>query len=151
MRVLFLRLIFGFAAIYDFAIGAWVIFAGAQMFEVTHIPAPQHWGYVQFCALLLMTFGLMFTAVAIDPVQHRNLIPFGALLKASYCGVVGYYWIWELKLRGINAGTVENPLPDIFKWFVYADALMFFIFCLAYRQLRRIAISYPKEVMVQRA
>jgi hypothetical protein len=138
LRIFFLRLIFALAAIYDFAIGAAFLFQGPRLFDLTNVPAPNHWGYIYFGALLLMVFGLMFLAVTLDPVQHRNLIPFGTLLKASYCGVVGYYWI-------------QTDVPDLFKPFVYADGLMFVVFWLAYWQLRRIAISYPREVMPARA
>jgi len=51
-----------------------------------------HPGYVQFSAALLVVFALMFTAIAIDPLRNRNLIPYGILLKVSYAGIVFYYW-----------------------------------------------------------
>ena len=40
------------------------------MAEVT---PPNHWAYVQFPAALLVIFGLMFVAIAQDPVANRGI------------------------------------------------------------------------------
>ena len=49
---------------------------------------PNHWGYVQFSAALLIIFGLMFLAAARRPIANRNLLPYCFLLKIAYSGVV---------------------------------------------------------------
>ena len=87
------------------------------------MPPPGHWGYVQFAALLVATFGLMFLAVAARPQANRNLIPFGVLLKASYVGVVAYH--------GATGGV-----PGLFLPFAVIDAVMLVLFVAAYRALR---------------
>jgi hypothetical protein len=113
------RLLFAIAGLYDFIIGILFLFFGRQLFETAGVPQPNHWGYIQFGSLLLVTFGIMFFAVAYDPVANRNLIPYGMLLKLSYTGLVTYYWV-----------TTDCPL--LFKPFAIIDAVMFVLFLVAY-------------------
>jgi hypothetical protein len=113
------RLLFAIAGLYDFIIGILFLFFGPQLFETAGVPQPNHWGYIQFGSLLLVTFGIMFFAVAYDPVANRNLIPYGMLLKLSYTGLVTYYWV-----------TTDCPL--LFKPFAIIDAVMFVLFLVAY-------------------
>ncbi len=115
------RVLFLIAGLYDFLIGLAFLLFGRQLFDAAAVPPPNHWGYVQFCALLLAVFGIMFFAVAHDPVANRNLIPYGMLLKLSYTALVVYYWV-----------TTDCPL--LFKPFAVIDALMFVLFLLAYRK-----------------
>jgi len=121
MPISTIRLLFVIAGVYDFGIGLVFLFLGPQLFDSTGVPPPNHWGYIQFGSLLLAVFGIMFFAVAYDPVANRNLIPYGMLLKLSYTGVVAYYWV-----------TTDCPL--LFKPFAIIDALMFVLFLLAYRK-----------------
>src|ERR1700730_11332076 len=93
MRHSTVRLLFGIAGLYDFLVGLVFLFLGTQLFDAAGIPQPNHWGYIQFGALMVAIFGIMFFAVAYDPVANRNLIPYGMLLKLSYAGLVTYYWI----------------------------------------------------------
>jgi hypothetical protein len=111
------------AGIYDLLIGLTFLLFGSQLFQQFQVPLPQHWGYIQFGALLLIIFGLMFFAVALRPVANRNLIPFGMLLKLSYVGLVSYYWI-------------TTGVPGLFQPFVLIDAVMLVLFGLAHRSLR---------------
>jgi hypothetical protein len=113
------RLIFLVAGLYDFIIGLTFLFFGPQLFDAAGVPQPNHWAYIQFGALLLIVFGIMFLAVARDPVGNRNLMPFGMLLKLSYTGLVAYYW-----------ATTDCPM--LFKPFAVIDAVMFVLFLLAY-------------------
>lgn len=115
------RCIFLVAALYDFLIGLAFLLFGPQLFETAGVPQPNHWAYIQFGALLLIVFGIMFFAVAFDPVANRNLMPFGLLLKLAYTGLVAYYW-----------ATTDCPL--LFKPFAIIDAAMFVLFLLAYRK-----------------
>ena len=87
-----------------------------RQFDVT---PPNHFGYVQFPAALLLIFGLMFLAVAMVPVRNRNLIPYGILLKVAYVAVTVNYWI-------------ANDLPWIWKPFTVIDAVMLVLFVWAY-------------------
>jgi len=124
MSIFYIRVLFAVAGVYDFVIGLAFLGFGPALFEATSVPAPNHWGYIQFASLMLVTFGAMFFAVAASPVANRNLIPFGMLLKLSYTGLVAYYW-------------VATDLPFLFKPFAVVDALMFVLFVVAYRELAR--------------
>ena len=124
MSIFYIRLLFAIVGVYDFVIGLAFLGFGPALFEATGVPAPNHWGYIQFASLMLVTFGAMFFAVAASPVANRNLIPFGMLLKLSYVGIVAYYWM-------------ATDLPFLFKPFAVVDALMFVLFVVAYRELAR--------------
>jgi hypothetical protein len=117
-----IRIIFAIAAAYDFLIGLAFLVAGPLIFERAGIPAPNHWGYIQFAALMLMIFGLMFVAITIDPRGQRSLMRYGLLLKLSYCGLVGYYWM-------------TTDVPMLFKPFAIIDAIMYVLFLASYLHL----------------
>jgi hypothetical protein len=122
MALFLVRLLFVVAGLYDFLIGLAFLGFGPQIFDAAGVPHPNHWGYIQFGALLLVIFGFMFFAVAYDPVANRNLIPYGMLLKLCYTGLVTYYW-------------VTTDCPMLFKPFAVIDAVMLVLFFLAYAQL----------------
>jgi hypothetical protein len=112
--------LFCFAGVYDFVIGLVFLCAGEKLFAVAGLNPPNHWGYIQFCSLMLMVFGTMFFAIAKAPSSNRNLIPFGMLLKISYVSIVAYYWL-----------TTGCPL--LFKPFAVIDFAMLVLFAMAYR------------------
>lgn len=118
------RLLFALAGLYDFGIGLIFLFYGPQLFDATRVPPPNHWGYIQFGSLMLMIFGLMFFAIARDPIGNRRLMLYGMLLKLSYSGLVAYYWF-----------TTDCPL--LFKPFAVIDLVMFILFLIAY--MKRLA------------
>jgi hypothetical protein len=120
-----IRVLFSVAGLYDFLIGLGFLGFGPQLFDAAGVPPPNHWGYAQFGALMLMVFGLMFFAVASDPARNRNLIPYGMLLKLSYTGLVAYYWV-----------TTDCPL--LFNPFAVVDSIIFVLFFAAYR--KRLAV-----------
>jgi hypothetical protein len=119
MALFWIRLLFAVAGAYDFLIGVAFVVFGQQIYDAAAVPHPNHWSYIQFGALLLVVFGIMFFAVAYAPQANRNLIPYGMLLKLSYVGLVAYYWV-----------TTDVPL--LFKPFAVIDAVMFVLFLLAY-------------------
>jgi hypothetical protein len=121
VTLLVVRIGFLIAGLYDFIIGLAFLFAGAWIFDNAGVPPPNHWAYIEFASLLLIVFGTMFFAIAADPISHRNLMPFGMLLKVCYTGLVAYYW-----------ATAECPM--LFKPFAIIDGMMFVLFWLAYTQ-----------------
>jgi hypothetical protein len=131
MTLLWVRVLFAVAGAYDFIIGAVFLFFGPRLFDAAGVPQPNHWGYIQFGALMLVIFGSMFFAVAYEPAANRNLIPFGMLLKLCYTALAGYYW-------------AATDIPMLFKPFVIIDAVMLVLFALAYSQLRqRVGATQP--------
>jgi hypothetical protein len=121
MTLPMIRLVFVVAGAYDLLIGLTFLFFGPQLFDASGVPHPNHWGYIQFGSLLLVIFGIMFFAVAFDPLANRNLIPYGILLKLSYSGLVAYY-------------AATSGCPMLFKPFAIIDAVMLVFFVLAYRK-----------------
>jgi hypothetical protein len=79
---------------------------------------------VQFPAALLIVFAILFAAIARAPARNRNLIPYGVLLKLSYCGVISFHWL--------TAG-----LPDLWKPFCVTDLIFLIAFAWAWMSLRR--------------
>jgi hypothetical protein len=118
--------LFAIAAVYDGLLGLIGLFASDWLFRTFGVTPPNHPGYVQFPSALLLVFALMFVAVARDPARNRDLIPYGMLLKVSYCGVVIYYWA--------TAG-----IPGMWKPFAVADAGFLVLFAWAYGRLRSLA------------
>jgi hypothetical protein len=115
----FIVLLFYVAAFYDGILGLIFLFAGSNVFEMFQVTPPNHFGYIHFPALLLIIFSLMFLAIAGDPVKNRNLILYGILLKASYCGVVFFHWF-------------TGGIPSIWKLFAFFDLAFMIIFIWIY-------------------
>ena len=130
MSLAHIRLLFVIAGLYDLLIGMVFLVAGPQLFDATGVPPPNHWGYIQFGALMVVIFGAMFFAIAYDPVANRNLMPYGILLKLSYTGLVAYYWF-------------TTDCPSVFKPFAIIDALMFVLFLAAYIKRPDAAVTPP--------
>ncbi len=114
--------LFFVAALYDGLLGLAFLVAAGWIFQFAQVIPPNHFGYVQFPGALLMIFGLMFAAIARRPRENRGLIPYGILLKVSYCGVAGYHWF-------------SGGIPTMWKPFVVIDLIFLALFVLAYRSL----------------
>lgn len=116
-------ILFIIAALYDGLLGAGFLLCAEALFEGFQVTPPNHIGYVHFPAALLLVFALMYLAIALNPQRNRNLIPYGMLLKVSYCAVTGYHWF--------AAG-----LPDMWKPFIFYDLVFLGLFAWAYVSLR---------------
>jgi hypothetical protein len=117
-----IRLIFVVAAACDGLLGLVFLLAPSPVFAAFGVTPPNHWGYVQFPAAVLVVFALMFVAVARQPRANRNLIPYGILLKVAYSGVVFGWWI-------------ASGLPGMWKPFAVIDVIFAALFFRAYRSL----------------
>ena len=118
-----IRLLFVVAALYDGLLGIAFLFASGALFRFCGVTPPNHPGYAQFPAALLIVFALMFLAVAVNPVKNRNLIPYGMLLKVSYCGVISFHWL----TTGVSA---------MWKPFCICDIVFLILFAWAWNALR---------------
>lgn len=114
-----IRVLYVLAALYDGLLGLAFLFGGDALFQWCDVTPPNHFGYVQFPAALLIVFALMFAAIAGNPVSNRNLIPYGILLKVSYCSVAFYHWF--------SAG-----IPNMWKPFAVIDLVFLALFAWAY-------------------
>jgi len=117
------RLVFAVAGLYDGLLGLAFLIAGQEIFTHFAVTPPNHWGYVQFPALLLIVFALMFFQVALAPRRHRNLMPYGVGLKLSYCAVAFLHWF--------GAG-----IPGLWKPFAIADLVFAVLFVWAIQVTR---------------
>ena len=107
--------LFWVAALYDAVLGVAFLLAGTRIFEYLEVTAPNHMGYVQFPAALLIVFAMLFAVIAFNPLKNCNLIPYGILLKVSYCGVVFFYWF-------------TSGIPYIWKPFAIMDLVFLVAF-----------------------
>ncbi len=116
--------LFVVAALYDGLLGAVFLFAGGVVFQWLDVTPPNHFGYVQFPAALLIIFAIMFMAIAMNPTKNRNLIPYGILLKVAYCSVVAFYWL-------------TSGLPNMWKPFCVCDFIFLIFFVWAWMALQK--------------
>lgn len=112
--------LFLIAALYDGLIGLIFLFFWRELFDRMHITPPNHGGYVQFSALLLVIFGWMFLRIARDPDANRGLIDFGIALKVAYSGIVFFY-------------ELSSGVPPMWVWFAWFDVIFLILFVLARR------------------
>ncbi len=123
-RKAMVSVVFGLSALYDGLLGIFFLFAAPMVFHWFEVTPPNHYGYVHFPAALLIIFGLMFLAIARDPVKHRNLIPYGILLKIAYCSVAFYHWF--------TAG-----IPWMWKPFAICDLVFMVLFIWAWGAVKK--------------
>lgn len=116
------RVLFVVSALYDGLLGAVFLLAGESLFQRFGVTPPNHPGYVQFPAALLIVFALMFAAIAVKPLKNRNLIPYGILLKVSYCSVISFHWL-------------TDGIPGMWKPFCFYDIVFIAAFGWAWMAL----------------
>ena len=104
------RILYAIAAAYDGLLGLAFLAAGKRIFAACAITEPNHWGYVDFAAGILVIFGYMFLRIALRPVENRNLVTYGVLLKICYVATV----VWH---------TMHGGIPSLWQWFAGADTL----------------------------
>ena len=126
-------ILFYVSALFDGVLGVGFLLAAPELFERLGIPPLEHYGYIHFAAALLIVFALMFLAIARAPSANRNLIPFGMLLKVSYCSVVFYHWS-------------TGGIMDIWKPFAFVDLTFLAFFAWAYVVLGRRARAHDVPV-----
>ena len=116
-------ILFTIAALYDGVLGIAFLSSADALFQWFQVTPPNHFGYVHFPAALLLVFALMYLAIAKNPQGNRNLIPYGMLLKVSYCSVTCFHWF-----------TIG--LPAMWKPFIFFDLVFLGLFAWAYVSLR---------------
>ena len=118
-KTAWISVLFYFSGIYDGLLGLIFLLYPLRLFERLGITPPNHVGYVEFPAALLLIFALIFFRIARNPSAYRNLIPYGMLLKVAYCSVVICHWI-------------GGGIPYIWKPFAVADAIMLLLYVWAW-------------------
>jgi len=116
------------SGLYDAVLGVAFLIAPGAIFAMYEVTPPNHMAYVQFPALLLILFGIMFFRIAMDPVKNRDLILYGCGLKVSYCSMVFYY----MSTTGV---------PQMWVPWAYADLVFLVLFVITWRDLGRRAAA----------
>jgi hypothetical protein len=114
-----ISVLFYLVATYDGLLGTAFFAAPLSLFQWYEVTPPNHVGYVQFPALILIIFAVMFVQIALDPSRNRNLIPYGIMLKVAYSGIVFRYWF-------------TTGIPDMWKPFAVIDAATAVLFVWIY-------------------
>lgn len=88
-----IRPLFVVAGLYDGLLGLAFFLGHDRIFAWFEVTPANHPAYVEFPALLLVVFGLMFLHIASDPVRLRPLMPYGMALKLAYAGLALWYQV----------------------------------------------------------
>lgn len=122
MSIGWIRRLFVVAGFYDGLLGLAFLFGHDRIFAHFGVEPANHPAYVEFPALLLITFGLMFFHISTDPVRLRSLMPYGMALKASYIALAFWY-------------QFTIGVPAMWKPWAWLDLLFLIGFVLAWRSV----------------
>jgi hypothetical protein len=124
MNTKWIKLAFGVSAVYDAAVALLFLLFGLSIYDSFGIERPNHDGYLQFPALLIMIFSAMYWRIATDPVRFRDLMPYGIGLKISFSAVVLYHWFF-------------GNIPPMWMPFAWLDVAFTVIFLRAWTIVRK--------------
>ena len=116
-----IKALFVVSAAYDFFLGLVFLMNFRAVYNYFGITLPNHPGYVQFPAALIMIFGIGFLFVAKDPLGNRNIIKLGVLLKIAYSGIVlSYAAIGRVPFIWIPFAWMDIVFLLMFLWALYS-------------------------------
>jgi hypothetical protein len=116
--------LFNVAALYDGILGILFLAIPLKIFDLANVVPPNHIGYVQFPACLLIIFAVMFFKIASNPAENRDLIIYGIMLKTSFCTIIFLHWIMQ-------------NIPLIWVPFAFFDLAFLVIFMITNRILQK--------------
>ncbi|MHC5097242.1 MAG: hypothetical protein ACYSOL_03825 [Planctomycetota bacterium] len=119
-----ISILFSLSAVYDGVLGLAFLLAPSVIFQRFEVTPPNHFGYVQFPALLLLIFAWMYASIAYAPEKNSSLIPYGIALKVAYCSIVFYYWF-------------AAEIPNVWKPFAIIDLCFMILFVIAFIVLKK--------------
>jgi hypothetical protein len=124
MNTAIIRAVFVIAGLYDGVLGLAFLTLSARIFEFFAVTPPHHPGYIQFPALLLIVFAVMFFRIAAAPEQNRELILYGCGLKIAYCSVTFYHHF-------------TTGIPAMWVPWAWADLVFLAVFAACWNSLSR--------------
>ena len=120
-----IKAVFFASAVYDGVLGLGFLFCAHCIFGYFGVTLPNHMAYVQFPALLLIIFAIMFFQISRDPVRYRDYMLYGMGLKVAYIGIVlGYHW--------------TSGIPSMWLPWAYIDIVFLIAFILAWTSTRTV-------------
>ncbi|NIV18201.1 MAG: hypothetical protein GWN47_07245 [Woeseiaceae bacterium] len=126
MNITMVKGLFIIAAIYDGVLGLLFLFSPGLAFEMFEVTPPNHFGYVQFPAILLLIFAAMFWRVAQDPIPNRFIMLYGVALKTGYSGLVFYYML-------------TTGVPQMWVPWAWADLVFLVLFLVSWNYTGQLA------------
>ena len=126
MNITMVKGLFIIAAIYDGVLGLLFLFFPGVAFEMFEVVLPNHFGYVQFPAILLLVFAAMFFRVAQDPIANRFIMLYGVALKTAYSGLVFYYML-------------TSGIPSMWVPWAWADLVFLVLFLMSWSYTGQLA------------
>lgn len=121
MNTTWIKILFYVAGIYDGVLGIAFLFCSPDLFQISGVAPPNHYGYVHFPALLLITFAVMYFQIARNPAGNRDLMLYGSALKVAYSGTVFWYQ-WH------------GGIPILWIPWAWADLVFLALFLVAWKQ-----------------
>lgn len=118
--------VFWVVALYDLVLGLVFGLFYPTIYTRFGVQLPNHPGYVQLSALLIFIFGLGFYLIARNPVQNRDMVLLGILMKLGFCLVVFGHLIFD-------------SVPPIYIPFAVLDFIFLVLFLPSYAALWRMA------------
>ena len=122
MNAQWIKAVFYLSAIYDAILAVAVLFFWQSIYTMFGVTPPNHPGYLQSPALVVLIFAAIFYRIAREPLRNRDLIPYGIALKLSYSGVV----FWH---------SLSGGIPAMWHPFAWADAVFLALFIVAWIKL----------------
>ncbi len=132
LPIKWIKVLFVVVGVSELLCGTAFSLAPAQILHAAGAVPPDPLAYIQFPALLIFVYGVMFLRIAADPFARREQILYGIALKAVFCSIVFWYWF--------TANLSSLWLP-----FAWIDVAIFFLFILAWKSLARLAIEPASE------
>ena len=116
-----IRMVFGAAGIYDGILAIAFITMPEAIFSHYQVEPPNHLGYVEYPAMLLLIFAIMFFRIAFNPVKCRELMLYGCALKFSYTFLVFRY-------------VMTTGIPSMWVTWAWIDGAFLILFVAAWYQ-----------------
>jgi len=121
-----IKAIFLISAWYDILLGIIFGLFFKPIYQSFGVELPNHAGYIQLSALYIFVFGIGFYLIYKNPVQNREIIILGILMKLAFFVVaIGH--------------LVLDTIPSIHIPFAILDILFVLLFVPAYLGLKKIA------------
>ncbi len=121
-----IKAVFLVSAWYDILLGIIFGLFYQPVYQSFGIEFPNHSGYIQLSALYIFIFGIGFYLVYKNPVQNREIIILGILMKLAFFIVaIGH--------------LILDTIPSIYIPFAIIDILFVLFFVPAYLGLKKMA------------
>jgi len=121
-----IKILFVVAGLFDLILGIMYFFAHERLYTYFDMVPAGHPTYVEFPALVLVLFGVVFLQISSNPARYRAIISYGIGLIAASSGLAFWY--------EFTVGVYDMWIPMAVIAVVFLGALV-----LAWRSVARMA------------